>query len=361
MPQIYKRLLKELSEGRPAVYAMIIRQSGSAPRSCGTRFLICRDGDMVGSIGGGIFESSVIKAAGGLMGHDEAMIVDFDMTGDMPVQTDMICGGSVEVLVRGITPDNSETRTVLSAVESTISKNENGILVTGPLPEKGYTAKVENFFYSSQSQTCGSISDNGYVREFISQRAGALLKSNALQLMYLGSKNLAIVAEPLFTIPSVIIFGAGHISACLAPLLSMVDFRVIVVDDRNEFANRIRFPKVNEIVVSDFRECFDLLDFSNDTYSVIVTRGHIHDQAVLKQVLKRPGCYVGMIGSSRKRDVIYEALIKEGISDELLRKVHAPIGLNIGAQSPEAIAISIAAEIIQVHSNGSCDFGGRQV
>ncbi|MBU2578258.1 XdhC family protein, partial [Patescibacteria group bacterium] len=143
------------------------------------------------------------------------------------------------------------------------------------------------------------------------------------------------------------IFGAGHISTFLSPLAKRVGFSVVVIDDRGEFANTERFPDADEIMVEPLSQSFDRIAVTPSSYIAIITRGHIHDHAVLKEALKQKPAYIGMIGSKRKREIIYQALIKEGTPKETLQKVHSPIGLAIGAETPEEIAVSIVAELIQ--------------
>jgi len=128
-------------------------------------------------------------------------------------------------------------------------------------------------------------------------------------------------------------------------------FRTTVLDDREEFASRERFPSPVEVVVlEDFSDCLSKCPIDEESYLVIVTRGHLHDKAVLSQALRTRAGYIGMIGSKRKRDSIYRALLDEGFSRDDLGRVHSPIGLDIGAETPEEIAVSIAAELIQVRS-----------
>ena len=142
-------------------------------------------------------------------------------------------------------------------------------------------------------------------------------------------------------------------SPCTSPpLLKMVGFDVVVVDDRREFANLDRFPNMKTVVTDDWTACFDQLDIGTGAYYVVVTRGHLHDKTVLGEILKRPYRYVGMIGSRRKRNMIYDTLVKEGVSLDKIKDVHSPIGLTIGAETPEEIAVSIVAEMIQVRSEG---------
>ena len=139
----------------------------------------------------------------------------------------------------------------------------------------------------------------------------------------------------------------------MPPLSESVGFRTVVLDDRAEYASRGRFPKPIEVrVIATFRE-LPVLDIDEDSYLVIVTRGHLFDKDVLEQVLRSTSAYIGMIGSRRKRDLIFAELAREGFTKEELERVHAPIGTNIGAETPEELAISIVGELVQVRSKKS--------
>ena len=144
------------------------------------------------------------------------------------------------------------------------------------------------------------------------------------------------------------IFGGGHVAYALEPVLRHVDFRTVVIDDREEYANRERYPHAERtIVTDDFNNAFDEIQTDDDSYIIIVTRGHRGDLQVLRQAIGRPFAYLGMIGSRRKNNLLFDELRKEGVTEEQIARVHAPIGLSIGSETPEEIAISIVAEIIQ--------------
>lgn len=156
-----------------------------------------------------------------------------------------------------------------------------------------------------------------------------------------------VFIEPILTQPTLYIFGAGHIAQALTKIAKTIGFRTAVFDDREEFANRERFPEADEVHVIDFNRVQDVVKLKSNSYVVIVTRGHKHDQDVLKSVLKDDKvAYVGMIGSSKKVKEVFSSLIQEGVNEALLKKVCAPIGLDIGAKTPAEIAVSITAEII---------------
>jgi len=154
-----------------------------------------------------------------------------------------------------------------------------------------------------------------------------------------------IFIEPIGS-PVVITFGAGHIARMLVPLLKLVGLNTVVVDDREQFANREFFPDAGEIVVCDFESCFEKLSITPTSYLVIVTRGHKYDQFVLSKAVQTPASFVGLIGSRAKIVRIFRTLKAEGASAESLERVKAPIGLDIGARSPEEIAVSIAAQLV---------------
>ena len=162
--------------------------------------------------------------------------------------------------------------------------------------------------------------------------------------------SVEIFVEPILPQPVVYLFGGGHISTAVAKAAQAAGFDVGVVDDREAFANAQRFPMAQEIFTS-YDEAFEKLKPNGSSYLVIVTRGHKEDMRVLAWAVRTAARYVGMIGSKRKVLSVYKALEEEGYSARDFERVHAPVGLDIGALSPEEIAISIAAELIAVRRN----------
>jgi xanthine dehydrogenase accessory factor len=163
---------------------------------------------------------------------------------------------------------------------------------------------------------------------------------------------LEIFVEPVLPQPTLVLFGGGHVSLALAAAAATAGFAIAVVDDREPFANRERFPMASQLFVS-FEEAFEKLQPNSSSYLVIVTRGHKEDMRVLRWAVGTDARYIGMIGSKRKVIAVYRALEREGIPMEKFARVHAPIGLEIGALTPEEIAISITAELIAVRRRAS--------
>jgi xanthine dehydrogenase accessory factor len=164
--------------------------------------------------------------------------------------------------------------------------------------------------------------------------------------------NMEVFVEPILPEPCLFIFGAGHISLFLAKMGKMVGFKVVVIDDRPEFANRERFPEADEVIARDFPAAFPHLTANRASYIAIVTRGHLQDETVLEWAVRTDAAYIGMIGSRKKNQTVFSHLQAKGIPEKRLNEVHAPIGLNIDARTPEEIAVSIVAEIIKVRRQG---------
>lgn len=173
----------------------------------------------------------------------------------------------------------------------------------------------------------------------------------SVQIDYIDASNPGDFVKEFKLASTAYIFGGGHVAYALEPVLRHVDFRTVVIDDREEYANPERYPYAERtLAVDNFDNAFDDIETDEDSYIIIVTRGHRGDLQVLRQALKAPHAYLGMIGSRRKNRLLYDTLLEEGFKEEDFAEIHSPIGLSIGSETPEEIAISIVAEIIQVRA-----------
>jgi xanthine dehydrogenase accessory factor len=171
---------------------------------------------------------------------------------------------------------------------------------------------------------------------------------------------LDVYLEPILPVQTLYLFGAGHVSVNVYRVARMSGFEVVVVDDRESYANRQRFPEAKDVYADDFERVLSQLAPNHSSYLVIVTRGHRDDMRVLRWAVDTPAKYIGMIGSQRKVIAIYKQLQQEGIASEKLSRVYAPVGLEIGAITPEEIAIAIVAELIAVRRGASDDVGHKR-
>ncbi|HLH17074.1 MAG TPA: XdhC/CoxI family protein [Bryobacteraceae bacterium] len=167
---------------------------------------------------------------------------------------------------------------------------------------------------------------------------------------------LEVFVEPVLPIPRAYIFGAGHISKSLSKVATLAGFATVVIDDRESFANRDRFPEAKEVHAGEYEEVFARLAINENSYIIIVTRGHRDDMRVLKLAVATPARYIAMIGSRRKVLNVIRELEKEGIPRAAFERLHAPMGLDIGAVSPEEIAVSVAAEMIAVRRRAASNW-----
>ncbi|AOQ24973.1 putative xanthine dehydrogenase subunit A [Moorella thermoacetica] len=164
--------------------------------------------------------------------------------------------------------------------------------------------------------------------------------------------NITLFLEPVLPEPRILILGGGHVGQQVAAAAKLVGYRVTVVDDRPDFANKALFPAADRIICAPFTTALQEIEINPSTFIVIVTRGHRYDYECLRAVIQAPAAYIGMIGSRRRVQGVRERLLEEGVDPQALARVHAPIGLDIGAETPAEIAISILAEIIRVYRRG---------
>jgi len=167
---------------------------------------------------------------------------------------------------------------------------------------------------------------------------------------------LNVFVEPIIPQPRAFIFGAGHVSKSLSKVASLAGFATVIVDDREQFANSERFPEAEEVHAAEYEQIFPKLEINSSSYLIIVTRGHRDDMRVLEWALRTPARYISMIGSKRKVIGVMKELAKNGLPAEAFDRLHAPMGLEIGAISPEEIAVSVVAEMIAVRRNAPSDW-----
>lgn len=316
-------IAQHLEQGEFLALATIIDRSGSAPRHAGAQMLVTRDLSVIGTIGGGQVESDVLAACLPVRKGGTARLMHFDMTGFTP-DADMICGGIVDILVERITPEQLPFFRQAAACRSRAAFGVWLVDITDP-------ASPQRSFHTDAPALPALVL--------------AQVRSNSAACIDLDGRRVYI--EPLIHQGVVVLCGGGHVSLATGRLAHEVGFEVIAVDDREEYASPTRFPFARAVhVLPEFKGLAEACGIGPEHYIVIATRGHSHDRGCLSQAMHTTAHYVGMIGSKRKRDGIYSFLRSEGFSEDDFGRVHSPIGLEIGAETPEEIAVSIVAELI---------------
>ena len=348
MQDVYSEIVKSLAKKEKLALATLITRVGSAPRAVGAKYLIRADGSSVGSIGGGCVEAEVWQKAQKVMEEARGEILHFDLTSEQLAEGGLICGGNIDIFLEPLGEDFLNIYQEAARI-----RLRGGVAILATLVSadrdfpKGEGSKI---LIKTSGEKVGSLLGEVELEKKILSEGEILLREKRPKVVTLSSEHskMEVLLEPIFSEPTVYIFGGGHISEQLAPFVKKVHFRVVIIDDREMFANRQRFPEADEVIVSEFEECFDQLSIDNSSYIVIVTRGHLYDAFVLERAIKTNARYIGMIGSKKKIMTLYQGLMKKGISKETLKRVRAPIGLEINSETPEEIAVSIAAELIKV-------------
>lgn len=334
-----------LEKGVGFAWLTIVDSLGSSPRHSGTSMLVRPDGTTVGTIGGGPLEGTATASALEVIESRASRLMNYNLTSEDSARLGMICGGRGVVLIDYVDPGAPGPREYFAALRDLLEAGGKGWMVsTVPeTSESGWTARsclVRADWLVFGDPACSD-----------STLRGALQPSGARKRDLAGPGTMTFF-QPAGLQGAAYVFGAGHCGEKLIPVLSSVGFYTVVIDDREAFANAARFPSADRIVVPDsFEGVVSKLPIDEDSYVVIVTRGHSHDKTVLQQALATEAGYVGMIGSRKKTAAIFESLQDDGVSAESIARVFAPIGLEIGAESPEEIAVSIAAQLIQVRAS----------
>jgi xanthine dehydrogenase accessory factor len=342
-----KTINEQLKAGRPVVLVSIMSMQGSTPRRSGTKMVIGADGKGYGTIGGSLLEDAAIQESKKLFPSGKSKVLSYELTGKDLTAPDMICGGRAEILLEYL-PATPENREFSRQWGEAVQKGKDFYLLTRL---KGEDDSIEISGHSIIYPDGSPFSPESIVPDI------NILKPelhNIAHTAVLAIGDARVIVDRIRKLKTLYCFGGGHVAVPTAHLAALASFRVVVIDDRPEYANAERFPEAHEVVViKDFNNVFEGREIDEDSFIVIVTRGHQYDRSVLEQSLKTNAGYIGMISSRRKRDAIYRHLMSQGAKKERLEQVHSPIGLNIGGETPEEIAVSIVAELIKVRSEQS--------
>ena len=334
----YDRLVGLLAGGERLALCTLLRLEGSGPRRAGAKMLFRENGESLGTVGGGLLEARTSAWAEEALRTGCAICRPFALSLQQASDEGMTCGGQAEVLVEPLDGASPPARDFWGEVLALLRRGGRGCLLTA-IVEEGAGVAVERFLVGGGGCAAVSVAGRTLPTEFLASVV------SVPTLVVRGSVRYFL--DPLAPPITVVVFGGGHIAARLVPLCRGLGFRTMVVDDRADFASRDRFPDADEVrAVPSFENALQDLPLDAGDYVVIVTRGHGGDQAVLRQALRNQPGYIGMIGSRRKRGLIFEALAQEGVGADDLARVVCPIGLPIGAETPEEIALSIAAELV---------------
>ena len=366
MHHVLQQLSEAVSRHQPVAYTALVETRGSTPQKAGATMLVFPDGSQVGTLGGGCVEAEVKRRALRLLDAGQAELLTFNLDSDYGWDDGLICGGRMKMLVDPIREESDFTyyRRLLDLLAADQGCTEAVILD----PEKSGGTAGDRYLLNDAGEVVASscraddtlarrasegVTDECQPTPSLARRASvAAINEN---LRPLSQRPRPYVAGGVSFLPHLrrcrlVIVGAGHVGQKVGELAAACDFDVWAVDDREQYCNAERFPAAKRLIVGEIDTALSGLDIDHNTYCLIVTRGHQHDEQALYHLAETPARYVGLIGSQRKIKMIFEDLLRDGISREALARVFAPLGFDIGSQTVPEIAVSIVAELI-AHRN----------
>lgn len=328
MEKLLSKMLRALEGGETVVLCTVLAASGSVPRGAGAKMAVFADGSIAGTIGGGSVEYAAIRRAMEVHATGEADAQSYVLRPNEVRDLGMVCGGEVTVYFLRFEPETAVP--LLHHLLALSRENRNSWLIMA--------------IRDSHVVDVGTWDEEMGAKFLNHTEESDILPLLGRRPVYREGE-LSLFVEPLSRRGTVYIFGGGHVGAALCPVLAGVGFRVTVVENRPGLCDPARFPGAAQILRHD---CADIRDIpiTADDYCAIMTPGHANDLGVLDQVLRTPARYIGLIGSRKKLAATREFLLDRGHTPENIGRIHAPIGLAIGAETPQEIAISIAAELI---------------
>jgi xanthine dehydrogenase accessory factor len=304
-----------IRQSRSGALATVARVRGSTPVPAGTKMLVGAEGRLIGSVGGGCVEADVIAAALHAQAEHRPALLTHHLNADLAGDLGLSCGGTVDIFVEPLLADEAYVR-----VLEIVATAESGLVRTAT--EWG-AGPVKTFEPVALAGAGGASS------------AAATL-----------TRDGRFMEERLMPAPRVFVFGAGHVGTAIARAAEAAGFRVIVIDDRAEYADPARFSEGTAVLNADSDAALSRYPLTTADAVVIATRGHRNDAVILERVATSPAGYVGLLGSKRKKAVVTKGLTAAGVPPASLERVRVPVGLAIGAVTPEEIAVSVVAELI---------------
>jgi xanthine dehydrogenase accessory factor len=292
--------------------ATVARVRGSTPVPAGTKMLVGAEGRLIGSVGGGCVEADVIGAALDAQASRRPSLLTHHLNADLAGDLGLSCGGTVDIFVEPLVAEDG----YISVLESA-ARAESGLVRTATEWTSAPIKTFEPLGPSPLAQAAATLTRDGRYME-----------------------------ERLLPAPRVFVFGAGHVGAAIARAAAAAGFRVVVIDDRTEYADAARFADGIAVLAGDVETALTRYPLTSGDAVVIATRGHRNDALILERVATSPAGYVGLLGSRRKKAVVTKGLKAVGVPAKSLQRVRVPVGLPIGAVTPEEIAVSVVAELI---------------
>ncbi len=332
MLTLIKAINSELNKNNDVVLCSILGTSGSSPRGAGAKMAVFVDGTTHGTVGGGAAELNCIKEANDALKEKKSYVSSFILTKNDICDIGMICGGNIEIYYQYLDHTDEKTLSLFNEFEALIASSKDVWLI--------------NIIKDDFISRCGLYTSD-YGIKYIDDYHNLILPHISFKPELHTENGITVYTEPVSSSSKLFIFGGGHVGKALAPVLDKLFFNVYIFDTRKDVISKENTPGAKEIIFGDYTNIFEKISITEKDYVVIMTPGHQADFEVLDQVLKTDAAYIGCIGSRKKVLATQMRLLEKGHTEENISRIHSPIGIEIYAETPYEIAISIAAELIK--------------
>ena len=360
MKAVYEAAATLANEHKEFVLATVVHTRGSTPQKPGASLLVRADGTTVGTLGGGCVEGDIWFAAKeALRERTDPFYKEYYLNEDIAARDGLVCGGSMYFYIEPVLGPGE-----FSSLAGEIASAYGGgpPLAVATMVKRAGEGTGKRLVVREDGSTTGTLGDAGLDVE-ATEAAKAVMDLGKTAHIQTADGSEIFVAG--YTSPALLVLvGGGHVNLQVAKIAELLGFRVMVTDDRPEFANEERFPMAEAVSVASYDHGLDAFPITKNTAVVVGTRGHNFDDLALEAAVRTPAAYVGLLGSKRKTILIYQALLGRGISAERLKQVHSPVGLDLGGRTPEEIALSIMAEIVAFwydHDGGTMKMEDAQI
>lgn len=352
MREIYARMAQLEREGRPYAVCTVVRTVGSTPQVVGAKMVVDDLGRIAGTLGGGCVEGDAFAEARQVLGSGRSSLREYELTEELAWDTGLVCGGTMWISIEsGERALRVGERELLGDLLAASSGGKPVALATLLRKSGRELEPVGKLFVETDGRSGGTLGDAS-LDERAREAAAEALRQGTARVVALGDDSDLLV-EPVLAKPRLVVVGGGHVGLALARMASQLDYEVTVVEDRPEFATRERFPEGVEVMCADMVEALSTMPIGWNTFIVVATRGHKLDSHCLRAAVKTEARYIGLLGSKRKTILIERMLRDEGVPEDRIRAVRAPIGLDLGGRTPAEIALSIMAELSAERFGGS--------
>jgi xanthine dehydrogenase accessory factor len=346
MKAVYEEAAALSRTGEEFVLATVVHTQGSTPQKPGATLLVRADGSTVGTLGGGCVEGDIWFAAKeALRERVGPFFKRYYLNEDIAARDGLVCGGTMFFFIEPVLAGDP-ARALLPAIANAYDGGEP--LAVATVVDAASGEPGARLVLREGGQAEGTLGSEALDAQAVEAARAAMPQGQTARIVHEGTE----VFVQGFTAPALLVLvGGGHVNLQVARIAAMMGFRVMVADDRREFADAERFPMAERTVVAPYERCLADLPITPNAAVVVGTRGHNFDDVALEAAVRSDAGYVGLLGSTRKTILIYQALLKRGVPAERLRQVHSPIGLDLGGRTPEEIALSIVAQLV-AHRHG---------